>query len=308
MLIRWCTLVWSGYASASQYVLYVWSEQTYTGNASAALDCVLYRMRCFSVRTRNSFFFRNMELLVWTSPKCNTWRSRVSSPRYSPNPVDVRVDVADSGSSSSCSRYPRMEPNTELARFRLPRDSVDRGVPGTGVSAIVKPSSDCLSAFCDVSEMVDMKDAVRRFRSRFEGCDSSLLVVVCRPVSAVSPPRPKMLLRLSLDMPRVEVDDAPPQHELSGAEVACEKLRVVATGSRQESHGPQNGRECTLRVRTSSWSNVPLGQWHRRCVVSDGGRTWDSVRYIQRTRSCTSISGLGVRRDQGSRKYVVIGA
>jgi hypothetical protein len=101
-----------------------------------------------------------------------------------------------------------MEPKTELARFKLPRESVGRGEPGIGVSATVVPSSDCFSPYCDMSDRLDMKEAVRRFRSRFDGCDSSL--VVCRPVSAVRPLRPKMLRRLSLDMPRVEVGDAPP--------------------------------------------------------------------------------------------------
>lgn len=44
-----------------------------------------------------------------------------------------------------------------------------------------------------------MKDAVRRLRNKLDGWESSL--VLCMLVSAVSELRPKMLRRLSLDMP-----------------------------------------------------------------------------------------------------------
>jgi len=47
-----------------------------------------------------------------------------------------------------------------------------------------------------------MKDAVRRLRSRLEGCDSSLLL---RDAKALRELLPKMLLRLSLDIPRFSI-------------------------------------------------------------------------------------------------------
>jgi hypothetical protein len=47
-----------------------------------------------------------------------------------------------------------------------------------------------------------MNEAVRRFRRRFDGCDSSLLPEVVRAFREL---RPKMLLRLSLDIPRYRV-------------------------------------------------------------------------------------------------------
>jgi hypothetical protein len=141
------------------------------------------------------------------------------------------VDVADSGSSSSCSLYPRMEPKTELARFRLPRETVDLGVPGVGVSARVVPSVDCFSPCCEMSEMVDMKEAARRFRSRFDGCDSSLVLVVFRPARAVRPLLPKMLLRLSLDMPRDGIGDAPPGTS-SAAQESTLQVRSTCAAAR----------------------------------------------------------------------------
>jgi hypothetical protein len=151
-----------------------------------------------------------------------------------------------------------MEPNTELARFKLPRDNVGLGDPGAGDSAIVVPSSDCFSPYCDMSERFDMKDAVRRFRSRLAGCDSSLVLGFCRPVSAVRPLRPKMLLRLSLDMPRVKVGDAPPCTSSAAQRWHAQKYQLARLV--QYSMCSQNMRDCVSEVRWSSWSNVALHQ------------------------------------------------
>lgn len=91
-----------------------------------------------------------------------------------------------------------MEPKTELARLRLPREPF--GLGEAGASEGVLSSRDCFSGYCDTSDKLDMNEAARRFRSRFDGCESSLLVWML--VSAVRELRPKMLRRLSRDMPR----------------------------------------------------------------------------------------------------------
>tara|TARA_R110002003_G_scaffold1277_1_gene22830 strand:+ start:14656 stop:14841 length:186 start_codon:yes stop_codon:yes gene_type:complete len=58
----------------------------------------------------------------------------------------------------------------------LPRDRFGLGDedPDVEDSAIVAPSRDCFSPYWVASDKLDMKDAVRRFRSRFDGWDSSL--------------------------------------------------------------------------------------------------------------------------------------
>lgn len=94
-----------------------------------------------------------------------------------------------------------MEPNTELARFPVPRlGSCGRGRAagtGTAVSVTLFSSIVCFSLWPDTSDRVDRNDAVRRFRSRFDGCDSSFFGVML--VNALRE-LPKMLRRLSLDM------------------------------------------------------------------------------------------------------------
>lgn len=99
-----------------------------------------------------------------------------------------------------------------MGRFALPRDSVGLGdgimCESVGGVLPLGTSSVCLSAYCDMSERVDMNEAVRRLRSRFDGCESSL--GIWRPANAPSELRPKMLRRLSLDMVYRVARYAPP--------------------------------------------------------------------------------------------------
>jgi hypothetical protein len=76
-----------------------------------------------------------------------------------------------------------------------------------------------------------MKEAVRRFRSRLEGCDSSFLLWLL--VKALSE-LPKMLRRLSLDMVR-------DYRELWLDVLACAAPREVSGGN-GACGGPRRGR------------------------------------------------------------------
>lgn len=99
-----------------------------------------------------------------------------------------------------------------------------------------------------------MNDAVRRFRNRFEGCDSSLVFAVCSPLRADRPLRPKMLLRLSLDIPRVGVGDGPPSPSSAAQRGHARLLRL----RRPELVWccRENLRKCTLYVRSRSRFDV----------------------------------------------------
>ena len=72
-----------------------------------------------------------------------------------------------------------------------------------------------------------MNDAVRRLRRRFDGCDSSLLPEVVRAFREL---RPKMLRRLSLDIPRYRVGARSPAR----AQRQDYRIRRVAHGRRSK--------------------------------------------------------------------------
>lgn len=236
-----------------------------------------------------------MELLVCTSPCCSTWRSRTSSPRNSPKNVEARVDVADSGSSSSPFLYARNELKTELARFTLPRETVNRGEDGT--SAVGLASKDCFSAWCDTSDRLDMKEAVRRLRSRFAGCESSLGLWML--VRAVRELRPKILLRLSLDMPSDHEGarrPAAPRRDYrmqrpvtTGRRTAHVRARFAAGGRRGAAGGGYHNRGCSRRS-------------------ANRGCAWDQGRGYAGTAAVLEASGAGVcgRRLAGGLRALVV--
>ena len=88
---------------------------THLVKRSAAFAWLLNRMRCVSVKTRYSFFFRNILLLVWTSPWCSTVLGWALEDSMSPQANDgALVEVVDMGvSSSPLDLMDRREPKTD---------------------------------------------------------------------------------------------------------------------------------------------------------------------------------------------------
>lgn len=126
---------------------------------------------------------------------------------------------------------------------------------------MVSSSIVCFSLYPETSDKLDMKEAVRRFRRRFAGCDSSflgwMLVNALREL-------PKMLRRLSLDM----VSDyllywrAPPL------------ARSAAVMAHAEGHGQLESRSRTLgqvnKSRAVQLRNVEFGGQSRRKLLLHG--------------------------------------
>jgi hypothetical protein len=98
-----------------------------------------------------------------------------------------------------------------------------------------------------------MKDAVRRFRSRLDGCESSLVVV-----KADRPLRPKMLRRLSLDIPTMQLASYKASARTHQRRFAVNTLRAVA-----------HAQACVKRQFQLARRAGPLTE-ARIAVVSDG--------------------------------------
>lgn len=124
---------------------------------------------------------------------------------------------------SSGRREPRRELNTELARFWLPLENVGREDEGEeGLSTKMLLFSDSSSPRCSVVavDRLVMSDAVRRFRRRFAGSSSSLLLG--KLANAPREARPKKLRRLlSLDMPSDQVGVGRPGKLNRGQRISC---------------------------------------------------------------------------------------
>ena len=109
-----------------------------------------------------------------------------------------------------------------------------------------------------------MNDAVRRFRRRFEGCDSSLWL---RDAKAFRELLPKMLLRLSLDIPRLSVGARSPararRHDYRMQKGSWKREAVVASedilGKYVQGPGVEIGAGEQSRAQNGGGTNQGVG-------------------------------------------------